>query len=237
LPRRRPPANNRPKSSEAVEETPEEASEDKLPGFQWKSALLQSAFFLTLQHAFRFTESRTRAELKGPFFREYFESVRSIHGWDDGNKYFTNYVSHPAMGSTAGFIQIQNDPRYRAVEFGQPGYWRSRGKATAWAAGYSVMFEIGLASEASLGNVGTKLGRAGWVDLVVTPLGGFGLMALEDSLDRYVVKRIERSGNRWYRGISRSLLTPTRGLASMLRLRPPWCRPPPREPGTACPKR
>jgi hypothetical protein len=51
----------------------------------------------------------------------------------------------------------------------------------AWAAGYSLQFEIGPLSEASIGNVGMRPQTTGWVDYVVTPLGAFGLIAAEDA--------------------------------------------------------
>ena len=70
-------------------------------------------------------------------------------------------------------------------------YWASRGRATAWAAVYSVQFEFGPFSEASIGNVGLRPNTTGWVDHVVTPAGALGIMVAEDALDRYLIVRIE----------------------------------------------
>ena len=75
--------------------------------FNWGGALTQSLFFLGAQHGFRLTQERTRADLKGPFFSDYFKSVRNLRGWDDGDPFMVNYIGHPIMGSVTGFIQVQ----------------------------------------------------------------------------------------------------------------------------------
>ncbi len=76
-------------------------------------------------------------------------------------------------------------------------YWVSRGRATAWAAAYSLQFEFGPLSEASIGSVGMHPGTTGWVDHVVTPAGTLGSLVAEDVVDRYVMTRIESwTGNR-----------------------------------------
>lgn len=59
---------------------------------------------------------------------------------------------------------------------------------SGWSAAYSLQFEIGPLSEASIGNVGMRPETTGWVDDVVTPLGAFGLIVAEDALDRYFVQ-------------------------------------------------
>jgi hypothetical protein len=67
-------------------------------------------------------------------------------------------------------------------------YWASRGRASLWVATYSLQFEFGPLSEASIGNVGLRPETTGWVDHVVTPVGAFGLVVAEDALDRFLVK-------------------------------------------------
>jgi hypothetical protein len=189
-------------------------------GFRWKSALLQSGFLLGLQHGFRMFEIETRRELDGPFFKDYVDSVRGLQGWGDGDTWVTNYVAHPLMGATSGYIQVHNDPGGMGLEFGKdPAYWKSRLKAMGWAAAYSLQFELGPAGEAGIGNVGLRPGTMGFVDLVVTPLGGFGLMILEDFLDRRVICKLEAgTSSRNARGFYRIALNPTRSLANFLRL-------------------
>ena len=70
-------------------------------------------------------------------------------------------------------------------------YWASRAQAAAWAAVYSVQFEFGPLSEASIGNVGMRAETTGWVDHAATPAGAFALMVGEDALDRFFVRWVE----------------------------------------------
>lgn len=44
-------------------------------GFEWKPALLQSSLYLAFQHSSRMVQAKTRRELGGPFFSDYFDSV------------------------------------------------------------------------------------------------------------------------------------------------------------------
>ena len=191
-------------------------------GFRWGAALRQSLAFLSIQHAYAVTQPKTRRELHGPFFRDYFRSVRALHGWGDGGRFFTNYVAHPLQGSLYGFIQVQNDPKGARLRFGDAGYWRSRAKALAWSAAWSTQFEIGPLSQASVGNVGLH-GKQTYVDIVMTPTAGTALLVLEDVLDRFLVERLERRG-RYSRIFGRMLLNPTRTAANLLRLKKPWHR-------------
>jgi hypothetical protein len=195
-------------------------------GFDWTAAAEQSFFFLTFQHAFRLSQEKTVDELKGPFFSDYWSSVQGLKTWRDGDSGFTNYVAHPMQGAVAGYIQIQNDPRGASLQFsGDPEYWKSRLRATGWSALYSTQFELGLYSEATIGNVGMRPGTMGYVDLVMTPVGGLGWMVGEDALDRFLVEPMERKWNN--RGLTRFLrmtLSPTRSFANVLRMQKPWKR-------------
>lgn len=201
---------------------------DEIEGeeFHWRPALIQSSVFLGIQHSFRMaTEPGSREGLKGPFFRDYFRSVRGFSGWGDGDPFIVNYVGHPMMGAVTGYIQIQNDAAGRVVSFGSEEYWKSRLRAMVWSAAYSLQFELGPLSEASLGNVGKQSGTMGMVDVVTTPVAGVGLIALEDVLDRYVVQKIEdRISNRVLRILARSVLNPDRSFANVLRWKYPWHR-------------
>src|SRR3954454_10378968 len=86
-------------------------------GFQWKPALMQSGLMLASQHALRMVQPKTRRELGGPFVSDYFESVSTIHTWNDPDSILTNYVGHPMMGAVAAYIQIFNDPPARCLQF------------------------------------------------------------------------------------------------------------------------
>lgn len=201
-----------------------EAPEGAGGGFRWGSAFKQSLLFLSVQHGYAFTQPKTRRDLHGPFFKDYARSVRSLHGWADGGRFFTNYIAHPMEGSLYGFIQVQNDPAGARLRFNEPGYWRSRAKALAWSAAWSTQFEIGPVSQASIGNVGLH-GKQTYVDIVMTPTAGLTLLLAEDALDRYLIERIERrSGGKYARIFARMTLNPTRTAANLLRFKKPWHR-------------
>jgi hypothetical protein len=203
--------------------------------FDWGGAITQSLFFLGIQHGFRLaTESGTRADLKGPFFRDYFQSVSNLAGWGDGDPFKVNYLGHPMMGSVAGFIQVHNDPKGAEEEVSlKKSYWQSRLKAFGWSFAYSTQFEIGMISEATIGNVGIRpYGTYGaakhpmaYGDFVITPIVGTGWLIGEDLVDRYVISYFEgKTSNRTARFIIRGSLNPTRSFANLLRFKKPWYR-------------
>lgn len=200
--------------------------------FNWDGAMKQSAIFLGIQHAFRLaTEEGTRADLKGPFFKDYLKALKSLRGWDDGDPFIVNYIGHPMMGSVAGFIQVHNDPRGINEEVSlKKSYWVSRLKATAWSFAYSTQFELGLISEASLGNIGirpygNRKHPMAYVDIVITPVVGTGWLVGEDLLDKHFIRRFEdRMPDNVTFALFRSFLNPTRSFANILRGKKPWHR-------------
>ncbi len=201
-------------------------SNDK-QGFQWKPAIAQSLMFLAVQHGYAITaQAKTRRDLKhGAFFRDYVDSVKSLHGWDDGGRFFTNYIAHPMQGAMTGFIYVQNSPQERKLEFNESSaYWKSRLKAFAWSAAWSTQFEIGPISQASIGNVGLH-GKQTWEDIIVTPTAGTLMLIGEDALDRFITRRIERNTNNFYVKIfARMLLSPVRNFSNLVRFKSPWYR-------------
>ena len=161
-------------------------------GFNWKGAISQSLFQLGIEHGFRLVQKETRDGLRGPFFRDWKKAVKGLRGWDDGGHFLANYLGHPLQGAVAAYIQIHNDPRGIHQQFGRSrAYWKSRMKALAYAAAYSLQFELGPISEASIGNVGKTPGSAGYVDLVITPLLGVALVVAEDAIDRFIIQPLE----------------------------------------------
>lgn len=190
--------------------------------FQWESALVDASIFLGVEHGFRLAEDPlVREGLKGPFFEDYFDSVKNIHGWGDGDPFAVNYIGHPIQGAVTGFIEIHNDPRYRSAEFGRSSrYWKSR----AFSAAYSMQFEIGLISEASIGN--SQDGRNdGVVDWVITPTVGTAWVVGEDLIDKYLIRKIERhTRNVPLMAVSRTFLNPARGFSNLMGRRAPWHR-------------
>jgi hypothetical protein len=196
-------------------------------GTRWKGATADSARFLAFQHAYRVAlQAKTRRFLGGSFFGDYGSSLKGLGGWEDGDSVFTNYMLHPLQGAASGFVFIQHNPEAGQAEFGKSGsYWRSRLKAFGFAIIYSTQFELGPLSEASIGNVGKTRGTMGFVDLVITPIGGFGWMLVEDALDRFVVRKLEERVKR--KGLIRFLrvaLNPARSFANVMHLKLPWHR-------------
>jgi len=193
--------------------------------FKWMSATKQSLMFLAVQHGYAFTQLKTRESVKGKFWKDYAKSVKSLHGWADGGRFFTNYIAHPMQGAFLGYVQIQNDPKGLKQQFGtSKDYWRSRLKAMAWSAAWSTQFEIGPISQASIGNVGLT-GKQTYIDIVVTPTVGTAWLIGEDAVDLFVMKRIERSTDNFYvRIFSRMLFSPTRTIANVFRFKTPWYR-------------
>lgn len=212
-----------PAKTEAVLDTPEAPLLNK--GFNWSAAVKQSLLFLAVQHGYAMTQPKTREALKGPFFRDYFRSVRSLKGWSDGGRFFTNYVAHPMQGAFLGFVQVQNDPKGRGLRVGNSKeYWKSRAKALAWSAAWSTQFEIGPLSQASIGNVGLK-GKQTYVDLVITPTVGTAWLVVEDLLDQHLSRRLEaKFTGRYVRIFARMLLNPVRTMANLIRFEKPWYR-------------
>ena len=202
------------------------------PKFQWGQVLMQSLFFTSVMNGFRLaTEPSTRADLKGPFIKDYLSSVKRLRGWRDGDSFLVNYIGHPMQGAVSGFIYVQNEPDRDTLELGlRKAYWKSRVKAMSWAFLLSTQFELGPFSEASFGNVGLKPSEKsqhpmGYVDLVVTPTLGTAWLVSEDTLDRYLIRKIEKwSSNRLVRALTRSFLNPTRSFANLMRFRPTWHR-------------
>jgi hypothetical protein len=195
-------------------------------GFQWGPALVESFFATAIAHTVRVTtEDDTQSKLGGPFWPDYVRSIENIHGWDDGDAFYTTWILHPMEGSLAGFIEQQNDPAYRDVEFSaSQRYWISRMRALAFSTLYSIQWTMGPISEASIGNV-QHYDPPGVNDLVVTPIVGIAWMIGEDAVDRYVIKWIENhTHNSIINLLARSTLNPTRSYANLLRLKVPWYR-------------
>ena len=192
-----------------------------------QGVLTDSLRLLTLEHSTRIAvQEKTRRELGGIFWKDYRASLRVPRQWGDGDGWLVNYVGHPGHGAAAGFIWAHHDPNGNVDDagFGRR-YWASRLRATGWGAAYSLQFEIGPFSEASIGNVGKNPATVGWVDHVVTPIGGLGVMLAEDALDRYVVSRLERRvQNSVFRALLRTALNPARSMANLAGARPPWHR-------------
>ncbi len=196
-------------------------------GINWRGLFRDTFLFLGVQHSFRLaTEPATRAGLKGPFFKDYFQSVANMHGWADQDPFYVNYIGHPMQGAVSGYIWVNNDRRYSATAMGKhPDYWKSRLRAAAFMWVYSTQFEIGPLSEASIGNIQRYYPQQGYVDHAVTPAVGMLWMLGEDALDRFLVIPFERRVNNGVaRLLVRGVLNPARSFSNLMRGSVPWRR-------------
>ncbi len=214
--------------SEKKFDTPATERKEK---FHWKPALEQSGLFLGIQHGFRLMQKKTQRELDGPFFRDWGNSVKNLRGWADGDNTFINYVGHPMQGAATGRIFVNNSDKSKKLTFGSSkDYWISRMKAMAWSAVWSTQFELGPVSEATIGNVGVKdnYGRSSmaWVDMVMTPTAGTGVMIGEDMIDRYILKNWleKKMTSRTRIKIYRTFFNPITSFVNVLGGKKPWKR-------------
>ncbi len=194
--------------------------------FRWKQAIAQSFFALSLANIERVTTQQdTRNAIDGPFWKNYADSIQNLHGFNDSDGFFTSYVVHSMEGAFPGFIERQNDPKYRDVEFGKSQrYWTSCMRSLAFSSVYSTIWSATPAGEPGIGFV-EKHSAPGLVDLIGTQTLGFGWMVGEDAIDRYVIDRIERRvRNPYVRAVARSTLNPMRSYANILGFRKPWHR-------------
>jgi len=118
------------------------ASHTTEDSFHCKQAIARSFLAIVYQNAFRVATQRdTRDAIHGPFWRSYAESIENFHGFNDGDGFFTSYILHPIQGSFVCFLERQNDPKYRDVEFGSSQrYWISCVRSLAFSAVYSVVW-------------------------------------------------------------------------------------------------
>ncbi|MCC7416060.1 MAG: hypothetical protein IT176_02890 [Acidobacteria bacterium] len=189
-------------------------------------ALGDSMTLLLIEHSTRIAfQQKTRDALRGPFWSDYRDSLRVPRRWEDGDAWWVNYLGHPVHGAAAGLIWLdhgRDEPLRLSMD---SRYWTSRARSAAFIAVYSLQFEFGPLSEASIGNVGMRPETTGWVDHVVTPVGGLALLVAEDAIDRYLVEFVERhTGNRTARAAVRMLFNPARTFANLAESRAPWHR-------------
>jgi hypothetical protein len=194
--------------------------------FRWVPAIGESLLFTGVMHAFNITtEAGTRDALNGPWLKDYLRSVSELRGWSDSDRFMAPYVGHPIEGSVFGFIERQNDPKFRLVQWGDGReYWVSMLRSMAYSAVWHTQWKIGPASEASIGNVMLHA-SPGFICLVDTPTLGFVVMLAEDISDRYIITGLEnRSTNRTLIILARSFLNPGRTFANVMAFRIPWNR-------------
>ena len=201
-------------------------STEPAKGHELLATFVDSLKLLAIEHGLRIgLQQKTRDALEGNFWRDYRRSLHVPSGWEDGDSWLVNYIGHPLHGAAAGYIWLDHAGDRRPDISLKRGYWASRAQAGAWAAIYSLQFEFGPLSEASIGNVGMQPGANGWVDHAVTPVGAFGLMVGEDALDRFFVKWVEgHTRNRFFRAALRMTFNPSRTFSNATTGHLPWYR-------------
>jgi hypothetical protein len=224
------PNNKRPaeSSSSDIRLNPQEPKQRKASTghFRWGPAIGESLLYTGIMHSFDLaSQAGTRDSLNGHWFRQYTRSVSELRGWSDSDRFMAPYVGHPLEGSIFGFIERQNDPKYRYVQWGDGReYWISMFRSMAYGAVWHTQWKIGPISEASIANVMLHA-SPGFITLTDTPTLGFCTMVAEDAADRYLIIGLEnRSTNRTVIILARSFLNPGRTFANMMAFRVPWTR-------------
>lgn len=210
--------------AEALVQIQHEVPADK--NVHWRIANQQSLLFTGVMHTFNlWTEAGTRDTLNGHWLQQYLQSVSELRGWSDGDKFMSPYVGHTIEGAVFGYIERQNDPKYRLVQWGDGRqYFISLLRSLAYSAVWHTQWKIGPVSEASIGNVMLHA-SPGFITLTDTPTLGTVAMIAEDAADRYVIMGFEnRTANRPLILLTRSLLNPGRSFANVMAFRVPWHR-------------
>ena len=199
----------------------------------WRSLLRDSMVLLLIQQTYRLTleEGSTRENLEGPFFEDWFASVSTLCCWNDGDRVTTNYLFHPLLGSTTSFIFANNHRASQETPIGNSrGYWKAKGAQGLYSFIYSLNYEIGPLSEASIGNVGLKPGEMTYCDFVLTPGVGLLISIGEDAARLHIIDRVKRNHLYWGNTLA-VLLNPTRAVANVVGGKRPWRGPAWSEPG------
>jgi hypothetical protein len=203
----------------------------------WKPMLLESALFNAFENGGNlYTGYWYRFETThGKWWDRYIASADQWrwNRWSDDNPLLDDYVGHPIMGAITNSIWIQNDPKGMTLDFrNDREYWHSRLRALGWSTFYSFEWKLGPLGEAAIGHngdhyfydKGVLTNETGWVELVTTPVGGFGWTIAEDYLDKHLVTKLEDKSHNPILLTMANFLTPARGFANILRFRPPWYR-------------
>jgi len=209
-----------------IKPVPQDMNSQQGKRFRWGPAIGESLLYTGIMHTFDLAfQPGTRDALNGHWFQHYTQSVSELRGWSDSDTFMAPYVGHPIEGSVFGFIERQNDPKYRLVQWGDGReYWISMFRSMAYSAVWHTQWKIGPVSEDSIANVMLHA-SPGFITLVDTPTLGFCTMLAEDAADRYVIMGLEnRSTNRVLIVLARSFLNPGRAFANLMAFRPPWTR-------------
>lgn len=235
-----------PKKQQAAND-PRPLTSDRRKAIHWRAIARQWWLDISFEQAERILmESKTRGQLNGRFFHEWFDDVAQYrYGlWNDGDKFFTSYIGHPLQGAVVEAIFWQNNDQVRFSEqdFHDAAYRKALWQAFAFAAIDAVQWKLGPVSEASIGHVGLPPHwwdtpyfcnlthtychpRTGLNDLVLNEVGGTAMMIGFQWLDKHFQRPIEnRIQSRALIDMMRILTNPPQSLANFFRFRTPWYR-------------
>ena len=203
----------------------------------WGQLLISSSVYMAFENGGNlYTGYWYRYETThGKWWDRYVASVEGWRwdSWPDNNPMLDDYVGHPMMGAITSSLWEQNDPKGMTLEFGNNWpYWRSRLRALGFSTVYSFAWKLGPFGEAAIGHngdhyffdQGVVTNETGWVELVTTPVGGFGWNVAEDWLDKHAVRSLEEKNQNPFLLTVYQFITPAKGFANILRFRPPWYR-------------
>lgn len=219
-------------------------------GYHWKGLLWQSLGFIGVENTYRLSTDTYMRHLlaQGPYWRNYWISMQhwDMDRWSDGDDFLVDDIGHPMQGAVSSFIEIQNSPSARRLQFSNTReYWKSRFMAMLWSTAFSTQQKIGPLGEAALGSAGgytyvvgcpapcpsynpavnKYTNNTGWTDFIMTPAGGTVWVIGEDAVDRFISGRLEEAyPDRLFPKIVRGSLNPTRTMANALRGKSPWYR-------------
>jgi hypothetical protein len=181
---------------------------------------LQLTFY---EHVMRIaTQEFTRQQLEGKFWPDYFDSVHVPDQWGDKDHWQVNYIGHAISGGAFARIWIEQRER-KATTASQ--YMKGMGRALIYTTIFSIQYEVGPMSEASIGNVGLNPDDLGWSDYVWTSIGGILWTMAEDAADKYVLTYIDKHVPFvMAKAAARMILNPSRMLANIGMNRTPWSR-------------
>jgi hypothetical protein len=200
--------------------------QDPLKKASFMKVLQYSVQLIFYEHVMRVAvQPFTRAELDGPFWRDYINSVKMPKKWGDLDSWEVNYIGHSMAGSSGVRLWlVQREPNH--LGNGNKHYWKAMFRGFLFSILFSEQFEIGPLSEASIGNVGLREGRTGWTDHIVTPFGAVLWTMYEDAVDKWVLTWIEKHVPlNMAKVAARLILCPGWMLANIGMNRLPWDRP------------
>jgi hypothetical protein len=213
----------------------------------WGAIISQWWMDISFEQAYRvLMESKTRDQLNGRFFHEWFDDVAQYrYGlWSDGDRFFTSYIGHPLQGAVIESIFWQNNDgvRFSEQDFHSGAYRKALVQAFAFAAVDAVQWKLGPVSEASIGHVGLPAHwwdtpyfcnlthaychpRTGLNDLIMNEVGGTAMTIGFQWVDKHFQKAMEdRIHNRALIDTMRIFTNPPQSLANFFRFRTPWYR-------------